>query len=383
MRWLTCLKCDSTMKQISLFAPSMRGGGAERVMVALATELSRQGMKVDLVLAKAEGPYLEDVPASVNVVDLNASRIAFALPALNRYLNSTKPDCLLSTLRHANIIAILAKLVSKHRFVLGVREANTIKAHLENDQSTKERILPFLMKCFYNRADVVIAVSNDVKSDLMSCIKMQGDNIVVINNPVVSDAFYELSEASTGHPWLDEKSEPVVLSVGRLTRQKDFASLIRAFSDYRKSHSARLIILGEGEERASLEGLVAELGLTDFVSLPGFVSNPFCFMKQSDVFVLSSLWEGQPNALIQALALGVPVISTDCPGGSRDILKAGKYGTLVPVNSPETLTLALRDVLATKADPVRPRTDTARTYCRLEFGIQPVANQYLNALTGL
>ena len=370
------------MKHVSLFAPSLRGGGAERVMVALAKELSSKGLTVDLVLAKAEGPYLVDVPPAVNIIDLNVKRIAYAIPPLTKYINTEKPDCLLSTLRHANIIAIAAKLISKHRFTLGVREANTLKAQLENDNSIKEKVLPLFMRFLYRRADVVVAVSRDVKSDLVSCIDLPDNKVVVINNPVVNDDLYSLSEASTDHPWLDQKTVPVILSVGRLTKQKDFVSLIRAFAHYVQHHPARLVILGEGEERQHLEALIHNLNLGDKVSMPGFVSNPFSFMKKSDLFVLSSLWEGQPNALIQALALGVPIISTDCPGGSRDILRNGEYGLLVPVNSVVDLCHAFETTLNTENNafsrPAAPN-DPA-TYCQSEFGIRPVANQYMHAL---
>ena len=356
-------------------------------MVALAKELSSQGLTVDLVLAKAEGPYLADVPATVNIVDLNVRRIAYALPRLTKYINTAKPDCLLSTLRHANIIAVTAKLLSKHRFILGIREANTLKVQLDNDDSFKEKLLPWFMRILYPLADVVIAVSNDVKSDLVSCIALADQKVVVINNPVVDAELYSMSEAETNHPWLEQKSDPVILSVGRLTKQKDFDSLIRAFANYVHNRTAKLIILGEGEERHNLEALVKDLNLTGKVSMPGFVSNPFSFMKKADLFVLSSLWEGQPNALIQALALGTPTVSTDCPGGSREILRNGEYGSLVPVKSIPELCHAIDTVLGTDGGALvnntQAQTEDPAAYCKLEFGIRPVANQYINALNAI
>jgi glycosyltransferase involved in cell wall biosynthesis len=150
----------------------------------------------------------------------------------------------------------------------------------------------------------------------------------------------------------------VILGVGRLTRQKDFFTLVRAFAELRRRRRARLIILGEGEDRAGLEALVAELGLGDDVALPGFRDNAPGYMARSSLFVLSSAWEGLPTVLIEALAVGTRVVSTDCPSGPREILQDGRLGALVPVGDAPALAKAMEDALD-RADPPLPSEDLA------------------------
>ncbi len=170
--------------------------------------------------------------------------------------------------------------------------------------------------------------------------------VQVIHNPVVTPELLQRAEEPLEHPWFQPKEPPVLLGVGRLTRQKNFPNLIRAFAEVRKRRPVRLLILGEGEERASLEDLVRSFGLEGEVGLPGFVQNPYPYMKRAAAFVLSSDWEGLPTVLIEALALGTPVVATDCPSGPREILQGGRWGRLVPVNNPTALAQALEATLA-------------------------------------
>ena len=169
--------------------------------------------------------------------------------------------------------------------------------------------------------------------------------IRVINNPVISDELLQAAQQPVQHPFFDADNVPVVLGVGRLTEQKDFSTLIRAFDILRENTPARLIILGDGEERPALENLIRSSGLQDMVDLFGFELNPFAFMKKASVFVLSSKWEGLPGVLIQALACDCPVISTDCLSGPAEILKHGQYGHLVPVGDAEAIASAIASVL--------------------------------------
>ncbi|HEY8366975.1 MAG TPA: glycosyltransferase, partial [Bacteroidia bacterium] len=224
---------------------------------------------------------------------------------------------------------------------LVVREANTISVSSKNSLNFKARILPLLMKLLYPSADAVIAVSEGVAKDLTQIIGLPAEKVKVIYNPVITPEIFKKAEEPIKHPWFAPGELPVILGVGRLTKQKDFVTLIRAFDIVRKEYPSRLVILGEGEERPKLEALVKELGLEQYVYMPGFEENPFKYMKHAAVFVLSSRWEGLPNVLIQALALGTPVVSTDCPSGPREILSAGKYGTLVPVGDYDALAKAI------------------------------------------
>jgi glycosyltransferase involved in cell wall biosynthesis len=199
--------------------------------------------------------------------------------------------------------------------------------------------------------------------------------IQVIYNPIATSDLREKSAAILEHPWFKECEPPVVLAVGRLTRQKGFNILIRAFSRVRRTRAVRLMILGEGEERPFLEDLIRQLGLEQEVSLPGFVQNPYPYMQRASLFVLSSRWEGLPTVLVEALYLGTPIISTDCPGGSREILRDGQYGQLVPVDDPFVLADAME--LALSARPHRPPQESWQP-----FDSDFVVDRYLGVLLG-
>ncbi len=331
--------------KIALFLPSLRGGGAERVMVNLARGFVERGLRVDLVLARAEGPYLSQVPKEVRVVDLGARRVLYSLPGLVRYLCRERPQAMLSALNHANIVAIWAKLLARVQTRLVVAEHNTLSRSTQNASSVRVKLLPFLIKTFYPYADAVVAVSRGVAEDLVTTTKLPMEKIKVIYNPVITPELFAKAEEPLDHPWFRPGEPPVVLGVGRLTQQKDFPTLIRAFALVRKERPARLMILGEGEERPKLEALVRELRLEEDVALPGFVDNPYKYMKRAAVFVLSSLWEGLPTVLIEAMALGTPVVATDCPSGPAEILENGKWGHLVPVGEPLHLARAILKIL--------------------------------------
>ncbi|MGB9554008.1 MAG: glycosyltransferase, partial [bacterium] len=308
------------MDKLALFLPSLHGGGAERVKVNLAQGFAERGLKVDLVLAKAEGPYLSRVSSKVRVVDLRAKRVLYSLPALVQYLRRERPAALLSALNHANVVAIWAKKLACVKTRLVATEHTVLSQSTENTSSLRGRLMPLLIRLFYPWADAVVAVSRGVAEDLSSMTGLPLNKIKVIYNPVITPELFAKAEEPVDHPWFRPGEPPVILGVGRLTAAKDFPTLIRAFALVHKERPARLMILGEGEDRPELEALVRELGLEQDVALPGFVENSYKYMKRAAVFVLSSRWEGLPTVLIEALALGTPVVSTDCPSGPKEIL---------------------------------------------------------------
>ena len=368
------LRAGEKMK-LALFLPSLRGGGAERVMVNLARGFVERGLQVDLVLARAEGPYLSQVPKEVRVVDLGARRVLLSLPGLVRYLRQERPQAMLSTLNHANIIALWAKKLAHVPTRLVVREANTVSMEATNVATLKGKLMPHLIRIFYPWADAIVANSRGVAEDLMKLTGLPPDNIKVIYNPVVTPELFVKAEEPLDHPWFGPGEPPVILGVGRLTKQKDFPTLIRTFALVRKERPARLMILGEGEERPNLEALVRELGLEEDVALPGFVENPYKYMKRAAVFVLSSRWEGLPNALIEALALGAPVVATDCHGGSKEILEGGKWGRLVPVGDVEALADAIVDILSNSELHGETREQILQ-----RFGTDYIVTEYLKVM---
>lgn len=330
---------------IAIYLPSLRGGGAERAMATLANGFADRGLKVDLVLAQAEGPYLSEVSPGVRVVNLQSGRVLPSLPGLVRYLRRERPQAVLSALNHANVIAVVARMLAGVPVRLVVSERNNVSLSGSSSKNLRSRVVPHMMRWAYRKADGVTAVSGGVADDLANAINLPRDRISVIFNPVVTPELIEKSRMPLEHPWLGEGKPPVILGVGRLTPQKDFSTLIHAFAQVRTVRDCRLVILGEGELRAELEQLVASLGVQDSVQLPGFADNPFAWMSRVRLFVLSSRWEGLPNVLIQAMACGTAVVSTDCPSGPDEILEGGKWGRLVPVGDEEALAEAMVTLL--------------------------------------
>lgn len=362
-------------QKIALFLPSLRGGGAERMMTNLARGLSEQGLKVDLVLAKAEGPYLSQVPPEVRVVDLHSDRVLRSLPELVRYIRRERPEAILSALDHANVVTIWARKLSRVRCRVVVSVRSTLSRAIAHDADLRGRLIPNLIGIFYPWADEVVTVSSGVADDLAKTTGLQRERIQVIYNPVVTPDLIEKAKESLENPWFAPGEPPVILSVGRLTKAKDHPTLIRAFARVRREHSARLMILGEGEDRPKLEALIRELDLEEDVSLPGFVDNPYAYMARASVFVLSSAWEGLPSVLIEAMAVGTPVVSTDCPSGPAEILEGGQWGRLVPVGDVEEMAAA---IIATLNDPNHPDVSKRAQH----FGVEKSVQAYLDVLLG-
>lgn len=361
-------------ERFAVYLPALLGGGAERSMLNLAIGMAEQDVDVDLVLAAATGPYLKMVPPQVRVVDLKAGRVLSSLPALTRYLREEKPVGMVSALDHANVVALWAWRLAGGQSRVAVCMQNTPTQDASHASSIRGRLTPLAMRLFYPWATGIVGVSQGVVDDF---IKMTGirQKVRVIHNPVVTPDLFKRADEHVEHPWLQPGQPPVLLGVGRLTQQKNFPNLIRAFAEVRKQHPSRLMILGEGEDRSALEALIGELGLQAEVSLPGFVQNPYAYMKRAAMFVLSSDWEGLPTVLIEALALGTPVVATDCPSGPREILRGGMLGRLVPMNNASALAQA---ITATLSEPRKLTSEEA--YAGYTQAV--VVNQYLQLLRG-
>lgn len=361
--------------RVSLFLHALHGGGVERVMVNLASGFVRQGIEVDMVLGMATGPLLSQVPPQVRIVDLTVTRMHRALPGLVRYLRKERPHALLSALDHSNVIALWARALARSpmRVVASVHfDTSQVVAQA---RTLREKFVRSWTAPFYPWAEAVVAVSQGAAEDLIHRTGLPREKVRVIYNPVVTTELLARAEAPLAHPWFPPGAPPVILGVGRLAKQKDFPSLIRAFARVRRVQPARLLILGEGEERADLERLVREGGLEEEVALPGFAENPYPYMKGAAVFALSSRWEGLPTVLIEALALGTPVVSTDCPSGPREILEDGRWGRLVPAGDDAALAEALLGALKDGRAPAG-----AGERMEERFGLDTVVEQYLDVL---
>jgi glycosyltransferase involved in cell wall biosynthesis len=234
-----------------------------------------------------------------------------------------------------------------------------------------------MMRRLYPKADRIVAISQGVADDLISLLNLPHEKVTVIHNPVITPELFEQAKQPVSHPWFEQNRLLVILAVGRLTKAKDYPTLFRAFSLVRQVRPAKLLILGEGEERANLERLAIELGIQNDVSMPGFVDNPFAFMAKASVFVLSSAWEGFGNVLVEALACGCPVVATDCRSGPREILDNGRYGRLVPVGDHEALAKA---ILETLDNPDFPANRQTRLQRAMEFSVDAAVDKYLKVL---
>lgn len=349
--------------RVSIYLPSLNGGGAERVMTTLANAISERGYGVDLILASAQGPYLGNVSDRVRIVDLEAGRVFKSLLPLARYLRRERPVALLSAMNHANVVAVMARMLAGIATRQVVSERTTISIEAARAANLSARLVYTLVPPLYRRADAVITVSRDVARDLMHFAGLPAASVSVIYNPFDLARIESLAAEPVSHPWFAPGQPPVILAIGRLTEQKDFPTLIRAFAAIRLRYNARLLILGEGALREALETLAKECGLNPCeIQMPGFVANPFAYMARAATFVLSSRWEGLPGVLIEAMACGAPVVSTDCPSGPREILEDGRWGCLVPVGNVDALAQAMDMVLGTPMDQLPDVRQRARNF---------------------
>lgn len=332
--------------KIGLFVASLSGGGAERVMTILANSFARRAYPTQLVIAKPDLTYAPEIASEVQLINLNTYRMARTVLALARYLREHQPAVLLATLVEANIVALIARTLARTPTRIVIREATTPSQRLKQHDKWTKRWTGKIFPRFYQHADAIVAVSSGVYRDLIESARLNPQKVHLIPNPVPLHTIAQKMTEPLEHPWFEASAPPVILSVGRLEKVKDYPTLLRAFSRVVQSVEARLLILGEGSMRPELEALTRSLGLCERVQMPGFDPNPFRYMRRSRLFVLSSRYEGFPNVLVQALACGCPVVSTDCPSGPRDILNDGAYGVLVPVGDEASLALAIQTCLA-------------------------------------
>lgn len=322
-------------------------------MVNVANGLSRRGHEVHLILARAHGPYLDLLSDAVRVIDLGSGGVARAVPALIRYLRAQRPSALLSTLSHANVAVIVAGALAHTSTPIYVREPSTPSQIRSRTFDLRSRFTEWVKGVLYRFADGVVAVSEGAAADIESFLKIQAERVHTVHNPVVDDSIAEQALAPLSEPWFADGEPPVVLGVGRLEPEKDYPTLMRAVAEVRRQRPLRLVILGEGGERKALEALAGELGIAEHVKLPGFVDNPFRYMARASLFVLSSVREGLPGALIQAMACGTPVVATDCPSGPAEILEGGRYGELVPMRDAGAMAAAIGKALDAEVDAAK------------------------------
>ncbi len=358
--------------RVALFLTGLAGGGAERVMLSLAMAFADEGLDVDLVVTKARGPLVSEIPNNVNLVDLGSNRILTSLPAMVAYLRRRRPRVMLSALPSTNCLAIWARALSNVPLRLYISEHSATSVATSASSDLRLKVLPKLMAWSYPKADGLIAVSEGVASDVAYLTGVDKQKINVIHNPIVSKYFERKCHSSANHEFFGTRDIPVIISAGRFVPAKDFSTLIRAFGGVIKVRDARLIILGEGPQRPELELLAQDLGLGEKISMPGYVPNPYPYFRKSDLFVMSSRWEGFGNVIVEALACNTPVVATDCPNGPSEILENGAWGRLISVGSPEEMADAIVEALEkAKVDVI------SRAY---DFTVEKAATKYLELM---
>jgi glycosyltransferase involved in cell wall biosynthesis len=347
-------------------------GGAEQVVLNLAQGFVERGIKPNLVLLQASGAFVSRICPDVHIVDLSirseqSHRSLRKLFALIRYLKREQPTIFFAVSDTENIAMWAKRIAGVKTSVLNVLQV-PVSMPLKWVSNNFKR---YLIQNSYRWVDGVVACSQGVADDLIHTTGVSLDKVHVIYNPIVIDHILAKAQEPIQHPWFTSDAPPVILGIGRLVKQKDFPTLIRAFFQVRQQKQAKLIILGEGEQRCELEALIEELGLKNDVDLPGFQCNPHTYMAKSSLFVLSSRYEGAPNVLLEALEIGIQVVSTDCNSGPADILECGKYGRLTPLNDPQSLADAILEALT------HPIASNILQKCATSFSLPKIVDQYL------
>jgi len=327
------------IRKYCLFIPSLRGGGAEKVVALLASYLANDDAnKVYLVVMREDGVYWDLINEKVRIINFKQKRVLNCVLPLSQWIKANEPHVIFSALSHVNIVTSLAKMLSRHDCKLVLSEHST----LSDSSTAKKKLYKNLVKVFYNRANCTIAVSDGVKKDLISNFEVLPNKVQVINNPAYPTHISR--EKVDVRSFFKQDFTSFILSIGRLQPEKNFLNLLQAFNTL-ADRNCVLAILGEGKERYVLEKYIIDNNLSDRVILPGFVKDPTKWLNSADVFVSSSNREGFGNAIVEAMACGVNVVSTNC-AGPKEILSNGQYGILVASNNPQELSSAIFDVLS-------------------------------------
>ncbi len=401
-------------RRIALVFGSFRGGGVGRLMIRAAEELRYRGFAVDLVVGRNAGDLKNAVPEGTRTIELERVskwkmrkavlqadpggiaallRPVFLsrsppgklryLPALTHYFETTPPDAVLAATAPFNVIALWARRLARLRARVVVSEHNRLRPQESGETRWRYDCPPPMLRHCYAEADAIVTVSQGVGDELAACTGLPRERITTVYNPVTGPDLQTKAKEPVDHPWFAEGEPPVILGVGVLKPQKDFPTLVKAFARLRQHRTARLMILGQAREPgkdveyvARLQALPEELGVASDVSFPGWLDNPFAFMARANVFVLSSAWEGLANVVIEALACGCPVVSTDCPSGPAEILDHGRYGALVPVGDADALATEINNVL-----DAPPDRESLRARAEL-FSADRAIDRYLALLFG-
>ncbi|MCP4491721.1 MAG: glycosyltransferase [Gammaproteobacteria bacterium] len=356
--------------KITMLTASYRGGGAERVQITLAEEFRKKGQNVQLLVFEDSGALRSDLPESIETRSLGVDRVSRGILPLVRYLKDENPDIIIAAMTYVGTVALIAQMISRWRGKILVRGDSSPLYNKQGATKYSHFINNMLQCTFLPRAHVVIGVSTAITEELRSEFRLE--NCCVLYNPVAIKPIEYDDADSYNH--LFDSGEPVIISIGRLHKEKGLHFLLESFKKLRNTCKAKLVILGEGEERHHLEKVVRDLGIESHVSLPGFADNPFALLRRSSVFALSSESEAFGLSLVEAMSLGIPIVSTDTEG-PKEILEENQLGELVPFGQVELYAEALVRALS-----LPDLNREARIKRAQEFAPDRIASQYLRLI---
>jgi glycosyltransferase involved in cell wall biosynthesis len=360
-------------KKIGIYLSSFSGGGAEREMIYLANEFSNRGYYVDLIIHRDAGPLSSLVDSKVHQIMINKTYL-HDIFVLSSYMRKQKPSFIVSSMDMPNWFLVLAKLFSLTKTRISWRIVTHLSASKDNSKSKFPTLYKITYPVLSKMVNSVVCISNGCKQDFIENYFFgEKSKVSVIYNPAYIATIHDQIEESFTHQFY-KKDLKVIISLGRLGIAKNFETLINAFHlAYKEDDSLRLIILGEGSLKSKLQNIINDLKLNQVISLHGFEINPYKYLAKADLFVLSSIYEGFGNVIVEALALNVPVVSTDCPSGPAEILENGKWGKLVPVGDSASMATAMIETL--KKSPKQETLLRAK-----EFNIQSVVENYIKLM---
>lgn len=359
------------MARIGIVIYSLAGAGAERVSINLAHEFAAAGHQVDFILGQAGGELFDEVPAGASCIVASQPRAGGWRSAIRGYIDQQSPDVLLAMMEGAGVLAIQAAKGSG----VPVHAVSHIhfSRHCRHASRWKERwLMPIAARLYFRRAAGVIGVSQGVADDIQHAARLSPKKVSVIYNPILNTDFYRKAAEPVHHPWFSSDREWLtVVTVGRLTAQKDHETLLAAIAQINEHQPVRLYVLGQGDRLQYLQDAAVSFGVDKIVEFAGYNDNPYKYINAADVFALSSKWEGFGNVLVEALACGTQVVSTDCPSGPSEVLANGKFGRLVSVGDKCGLAEAILEQATDKIDPILLRDHLTG------FDSRFVAEQYL------
>jgi glycosyltransferase involved in cell wall biosynthesis len=363
---------SSKRLRVCFYPGALKLGGVGKLTINMANYMANEGYDINFFLTNLEGDYVNQIPKNIKVFEGKGGALK-SIFAFIKYLLKRKPDAIISSRDYLNFICIICvKIFSPKTTII-----SSIHVDYSGMPTRKknffESLLILLYAHAYKRSDHIVAVSKGVANDFTRRFNISGEKLKIIYNATYDSELYVVNKPILFNNFFDENKK-IIISVGRLTHQKNFDMLIKAFSLVRKKVDCKLLILGEGELRNDLEGLVNRLNLENCVLMPGFVHNPIDYIKKSNVFVMSSLYEGFGNVIVEAMGTGISIVSTNCPSGPSEILENGLYGKLVQIDDIQGM---CNSIIESLDNPFDKHSIISRAKV---FSIKNISDQYLNLI---